>query len=42
MTDIVEKVLWGDERKFSEPLMRSTRGGVRDHIVSPKINHKPP
>jgi len=27
--DIVEKVFLGDERKFLEPPMRLTRGGVR-------------
>jgi hypothetical protein len=33
---------WGGERKFLEPLMRLMRGDVRDHIVSPKIDHGPP
>ena len=42
VADIVEKVIWGGERKFLEPLMRLTRGDVRDHIVSSKIDHGPP
>ena len=32
----------GGERKFLEPLMRFTRGDVRVHLVSPKIDHRPP
>jgi hypothetical protein len=32
---------WGDERKFLEPLMRLTRGDVRDHIALAKIDHGP-
>ena len=39
---LLQKSFWGDERKFSEPLMRFMRGDVRDHIVSSKINHEPP
>jgi hypothetical protein len=38
----VAKVFWGDERKFLEPVMRFRRGDVRDHIVSSKIDHRPP
>ena len=30
------------ERKFLQPLMRFTRGDVRDHIASFKIDHRPP
>jgi hypothetical protein len=30
----LKKSFWGDERKFSEPLMHLTRIDVRDHIVS--------
>ena len=36
------KVFWGDERSFSEPLMRFTSGDVRNHIVSSKIDQGPP
>jgi hypothetical protein len=32
---------WGVERKFLEPLMRFTRGDVRDRIASSKIDHGP-
>jgi hypothetical protein len=39
---LLQKSFWGDERKFLEPLMRFTRGDVRDHIVSSKIDHRPP
>ena len=39
---LLQKSFWGDERKFLEPLMRFTRGDVRDHIVSSKIDHGPP
>jgi hypothetical protein len=31
---LLQKSFSGDERKFLEPLMRFTRGDVRDHIVS--------
>jgi hypothetical protein len=37
-----EQSFWGDERKFLEPPMRFTRGDVRDHTVSSKIDHGPP
>jgi hypothetical protein len=40
--DFVAKVFWGDGQKFLEPLMRFTRGDVRDHIASFKIDHGPP
>jgi hypothetical protein len=39
---LLQKSFWGGERKFLEPLMRPTRGDVRDHIVSSKIDHVPP
>jgi hypothetical protein len=39
---LLQKSFWGGERKFLEPLMRFTRGDVRDHIVSTKIDHGPP
>jgi hypothetical protein len=39
---LLQKSFWGDERKFLEPLMRFTRGDVRDHIVSSKIEHGSP
>jgi hypothetical protein len=42
MADSVEKVFLADEPKLSGPLMRFTRGDVRDHIVSSKIDHGPP
>jgi hypothetical protein len=38
---LLQKAFWGVERKFLEPLMRLARGDVRDHIVSPKIDHGP-
>src|ERR1700680_1820645 len=38
---LLQKSFWGGERKFLEPLMRFTRGDVRDHIVSSKIDHGP-
>jgi len=39
---LLQKSFWDGERKFLEPLMRFTRGDVRDHIVSSKIDHGPP
>src|SRR5215207_11661573 len=39
---LLQKSFWGGELKFLEPLMRLTGGDVRDHIVSPKIDHGPP
>jgi hypothetical protein len=36
---LLQKSFWGEEQKFLEPLMRLTRGDVRDHIVSSKIDH---
>ena len=38
---LLQKSFWGEEQKFLEPLMRLTRGDVRDHIVSSKIDHGP-
>src|SRR5580765_4290815 len=38
---LLQKSFWGGERKFLEPLRRFTRGDVRDHIVSSKIDHQP-
>jgi hypothetical protein len=38
---VLKKSFWGDERNFLEPLMRITRGDVRDHIDSSKIDHRP-
>jgi hypothetical protein len=38
---VLQKSFWGVERKFLEPLMRFTRGDVRDHIASSKIDHGP-
>jgi hypothetical protein len=37
----VAKVFLGVEGKSLQPLMRFTRGDVRDHIVSSKIDHGP-
>ncbi len=39
---LLQKSFWGDERKFLEPLMRFTCGGVRDHIVLARVDHGPP
>ena len=39
--DSVEKSFLGDERNFLEPLMRSARDNVRDHIVLHKNDHRP-
>src|SRR6266481_929894 len=41
MPILLQKSFWGEEQKFLEPLMRFTRGDVRDHIVSYKIDHGP-
>jgi hypothetical protein len=30
---LLQKSFWGGERKFLEPLMRFTRGEVRDHAM---------
>ena len=38
---VLKKSFWGDERNFLELLMRFTRGDVRDHIDSSKIDHGP-
>jgi hypothetical protein len=38
---LLQKSFWSEEQKFLEPLMRFTRGDVRDHIVSSKIDHGP-
>jgi hypothetical protein len=38
---LLQKSFWGDERKFSEPLMRPAPRDVRDHIVSLKNDHGP-
>jgi hypothetical protein len=38
---LLQKSFWGGERKFLEPLMRFTRGDLRDQIVSSKIDHGP-
>jgi hypothetical protein len=39
---LLQKSFWGGDRKFLKPLMRFTRGEVRDHIVSSEIDHAPP
>jgi hypothetical protein len=36
---VLKKSFLVDERKFLGPLMRFVRGDVRDHIVTPKIDH---
>jgi hypothetical protein len=38
---VLKKSSWGDERNFLELLMGFTRGDVRDHIDSSKIDHGP-
>jgi hypothetical protein len=38
---LLQKSFRGGERKFLEPLMRFTRGEVRDHIVASKIDYAP-
>ena len=38
---LLQKSFWGVERKFLEPLMRFTRGDVRDHIDPSEIDHGP-
>jgi hypothetical protein len=38
---VLKKSFFGDERNFLEPLMRFTRGDVRDHIDLSKIDHGP-
>ena len=38
---VLKKSFWGDDRNFLESLMRFTRGDVRDHIDSSKIDHGP-
>ena len=39
---LLQKSFLGDERKFLELLMPFAHGDVRDHIVSSKIDHRPP
>jgi hypothetical protein len=39
---LLKKSFWGGERKFLGPLMRLTRGDVKEDIVSSKIDHGPP
>jgi hypothetical protein len=39
---LLQKSFWGNELKFLEPLMCFTRGDVRDHVVSSKIDNGPP
>ena len=36
---LLQKSFWGGDRKFLKPLMRFTRGEVRDHIGLFKIDH---
>src|SRR5436190_6658655 len=36
---VLQKSFWGDDQKFSEPLMPFARGDMRDHIVSLKNDH---
>jgi hypothetical protein len=38
---VLKSLFLADEPKFLGPLMRFVRGDVRDHIVSPKIDHGP-
>jgi hypothetical protein len=37
----LKKSFLADEQDFSGPMMRSARGGVRDHIVLHKDDHGP-
>ena len=39
---VLKNSFWGDERNFLELPMRFTRGDVRDHIASSKIDQGPP
>jgi hypothetical protein len=39
---LLQKSFWNDERKFSEPLTLFAHSDVRDHIISFKIDHRPP
>ena len=39
---LLQKSFRDGERKLLDPLMRLTRGDVRDHIASSKIDHGPP
>ena len=39
---LLQKSFWGEARTFLEPLMRFTRGDVRDHTISSKIYHASP
>jgi hypothetical protein len=39
---LLQKSFWDGERKFLEPLMPFARGDVGDHIVSFRIDHRPP
>jgi hypothetical protein len=36
---VLKKSFLADEQQFLGPLMRSVRGDVRDHIVTPKTDH---
>ena len=38
---LLKKSLLADERNFSGPLVRPTRGDVRDHIDSRESDHRP-
>jgi hypothetical protein len=38
---VLKKSFLTNERKFLGPLMRLVCGDVRDHIVTPKIDHGP-
>ena len=38
---LLQKSFWAVEGKFLEPLVRFTRGDVRDHISASKIDHGP-
>jgi hypothetical protein len=39
---LLQKSFWGGARRFLEALMHFLGAGVRDHIVSSKIDHGPP
>jgi hypothetical protein len=38
---VLKKSFGSEERKLLEPLMRLSRGDVREHIASSKIDHGP-
>jgi hypothetical protein len=39
---LLQKSFWGGDRKFLQPLIPFALGDVRDHVVSFRIDHRPP